>query len=938
LSNQHRRAVCAVILACAGLLGPVRLVHAAAVSSAQARRVARGWLRLRPRATVSAHRLEPRIAATRSHTDADGTCLYHVVSLDPAGFVVIAGDDRLEPVIVFSPRGGSDEFARGPLADVLAYDLPGRLDLAQPSVGPPGPGDTPAGPARQPGVPLRIRQRWDTLRDANADDPAVDTTADTVPPPPADPTADMAALDDLRVPPLVASTWGQTTVGSYIGGLSLYNYYTGPYEDGNSDNYPCGCVATTIAQLMRFHEHPTGGPWDFNYAQMPLKPNHSITLTQRQQIGRLCYEAAESVDTDYSPTASSASLFDAARELVDTFDFAQAIRGYNWGNNINASTLRKMINPNLDAGLPVLLGLDGSSGGHAVICDGYGYDGPTLYHHLNMGWSGHDDLWYALPDVDATYDFNIVDVCVYNVFPTGTGETVGGRVTDPFGQPVPAVTVTLAGPKGTVSAVTSDRGVYGQCGLRSNASITVTPAKRDWTFTPRTVYTSRSISDWQTCGNVWPADFVGYPVGGWLQFDSETYTPGQTVTLRLADQALTGRGNYPVEVQTTAGDHETVGLTETGPGTGAFEGSIATAESGFTADDGILQIWAGQTLTATYPDGSATDTATVEGDADHTPPTAYGQLAYATAPQTTILLEATDDGFPRGILDYVITFLPDRGRLRDADGRVIAAGDLPYTLPDHGNDVDYEPLGCAVGLDTFTFVADDGGVAPTGGLSDPVRVTVAAGARMSTRFMGGLPADWQVIDGGNDGMTWHWSDADGYAMMIVDSDAAGKVWMDEQLISPPVDCSGLRTVKLVFDHDFYFNEDEIADVDVRVDGGPWQRIRRYQGADNWAVVEMDISAQAAGRSNVQVRWRYHNAFRDWYWAVFSAGILGSTAAPGDLTGDCRVGLVDFSRLAAAWRRPAADPAWDPDCDLADPWGQINVADLRIMVDSWLTGP
>ena len=33
-----------------------------------------------------------------------------------------------------------------------------------------------------------------------------------------------------------------------------------------------------------------------------------------------------------------------------------------------------MINSNLDAALPVLFGITGTPGGHAIVGDGYGYD------------------------------------------------------------------------------------------------------------------------------------------------------------------------------------------------------------------------------------------------------------------------------------------------------------------------------------------------------------------------------------------------------------------------------------------------------------------------------------------------------------------------------------------------------------------------------------
>ena len=72
-----------------------------------------------------------------------------------------------------------------------------------------------------------------------------------------------------------------------------------------------------------------------------------------------------------------------------------------------------------------------------------------------------------------------------------------------------------------------------------------------------------------------------------------------------------------------------------------------------------------------------------------------------------------------------------------------------------------------------------------------------------------------------DEQTWAWQDAGDYTMMIVDSDLAGRVSMNESLMTSSIDCSGLEKVILVYDHDFYYNDDEIGDVEVRVEAGPY---------------------------------------------------------------------------------------------------------------------
>ena len=62
-----------------------------------------------------------------------------------------------------------------------------------------------------------------------------------------------SGLDDVRVEPLVKSRWGQENNSMYINyGEPCFNYYT-------PNNYPCGCVATAMAQVMRYHRHPAFG-------------------------------------------------------------------------------------------------------------------------------------------------------------------------------------------------------------------------------------------------------------------------------------------------------------------------------------------------------------------------------------------------------------------------------------------------------------------------------------------------------------------------------------------------------------------------------------------------------------------------------------------------------------------------------------------------------
>ena len=154
-------------------------------------------------------------------------------------------------------------------------------------------------------------------------------------------------------------------------------------------------------------------------------------------------------------------------------------------------------------------------------------------------------------------------------------------------------------------------------------------------------------------------------------------------------------------------------------------------------------------------------------------------------------------------------------------------------------------------------------------------------------FDGGLSDAWTVVDGSADGFTWGGlvddagNTVDGTPFVMVDSDAAGSVDMDEELISPVVDTEGALSLTLEFDQ--YFNAysgNEIADVDVW-DGIEWVNV--YSTSEDmgfWLDADhpvIDITAFA--NADLQVRFHYYNANYEWYWAVDNVLITVEEGAP-----------------------------------------------------------
>jgi hypothetical protein len=466
-----------------------------------------GWLATDP--TPLAEKLGHNVKSVETIMDGQGTALYHVVHLAPAGFVIVAADDRIEPIVAFAAKGVFDHSVNSALKALADKDLPSRLAQARAH----------PGAAKFVNAPGKWRQLKEGTKSPPAGSTAVATTVSTV-----------------WVAPFLQSLWDQQTIGSY-GSESCYNYYTPPYATGSSSNYPSGCVATAMAQLLYYYQYPTagvgtksfsitvdgastqaslrggngaGGP--YLWSDMPAVPQNPTTA-QCQAIGALTYDAGVAVNMEYAAGGSGATLWAARNALAETFFYANAIEGGQDNPDFSlSSSLTNIVNPNLDARMPVMFGIWASaSEGHCVVCDGYGFISGTPYHHLNMGWSGYDNAWYALPDIDAAgvATFTNISSCIYNVSASGAGEIVSGRIVDESGNPVAHASVTASRSGGGTYVSSSDtNGIYALAELPSASLYTLTVSQAGYSDASGKWSTGASQSYSATTGNVWGANFV----------------------------------------------------------------------------------------------------------------------------------------------------------------------------------------------------------------------------------------------------------------------------------------------------------------------------------------------------------------------------------------------------------------------------------------------
>ena len=427
----------------------------------------------------------------------DGENLFHVVYLSGGGYVVTSADKDISPIMVI---GDGDEFEashRNPVYSMLMNDLQNRSRALKDSTAANASVRKMASVAGSSGRQAQSDEAtaWDMLLESagtavssktsqlNAPRKARQSTPES--------PIDAPPLTDIRVDKLLKTKWDQSTWGNYSNTRPVYNAFT-------PASAVCGCVATAMSQVMYYWSYPERSPsrtedifysingalcqtnefsgfaYSWNKMLTEFDANPNISKADAALIGCLTLDAGLSVGMKYTTTknGSSASLWSVPYALLSDFKYVSASLfdvEQHAGEALNEQ-YEAAIFSNFDARQPVMFAIYKTddkgeiSGGHCVVGDGYGCYSKTYYVHINCGWSGHGDAWYAMPDCRKMngHDFTLFSGVVYNVNPRESGDIVSGRVLDVSGSPVKDAVVTLQDSqnKTLCSAKSNDKGIY----------------------------------------------------------------------------------------------------------------------------------------------------------------------------------------------------------------------------------------------------------------------------------------------------------------------------------------------------------------------------------------------------------------------------------------------------------------------------------------------
>ena len=532
------------------------------VTPEQAQTAARNWVRRSP-VQMTAEFASADVRAAQTSTADDGTALYHVVEMDGGGFVVTSGDTELPPVIAFSASGTLDlSDRRNPLVTLLEQDLVNRKSqLSKPKAMRLSASQPSSAGTSDPGT--SFEDEWAEL----LEEPKAKTSGGIT-----RLGASYSSISDVRVAPMVQSKWTQ----AQWDGINTFNYYT-------PNNYVCGCVATAFGQIMRYWQKPSSSVsagtytcWvdgkktsktmkggTYAWSSMPLTSSSCTTDAQRQAIGKLVYDVGVAAQMGWSSGDSGTLGCVAAQALRNRFGYASAhsycngASGELSGNLASNTDFRNAILASLDASMPVAIGIYREGvGGHAVVVDGYGYNGGSLiYCHINCGWSGSQDAWYNLIGEGVTsYSFSKMQDVSYNIHPTTSGDVISGRVLNDAGAPVSGATVTLTSSSGSQrTATTNAKGIYwfraaanasytvvaSHGGLSSTSQNVTLPSSYDTEWTITDMNADGTVSFNYTTPALYPFGKLGNKWGVNLTLGSSSPQPTISLAAALDNTSLT---------------------------------------------------------------------------------------------------------------------------------------------------------------------------------------------------------------------------------------------------------------------------------------------------------------------------------------------------------------------------------------------------------------
>ena len=307
---------------------------------------------------------------------------YHVFNFENGGFVIVCADLRGTPILGYSDEGNFDFENGAPATREWIQHYMQQLDVIE---------------AKNIAVSEKNIAAWNT-----------NTKRSNV----------------RGVSALLQTKWNQ----SYP-----FNMLCPEHSHGDHGHTYTGCVATAMAQVMKYWNYPQHGigevsyfwgAWDtinlaaatYDWNNMPNSYSAFGTNAwndeQKQAVATLMLHCGVSIYMDYGYDGSGTQTYYVADALRYNFGYRNGVN-YKYRDNgatddsfehyyENDTMWSRMLIEDLDMHRPLIYSGHPSSGaGHAWVCDGYrtNNDGTTEFH-MNWGWGGANDGYFTIDNLN----------------------------------------------------------------------------------------------------------------------------------------------------------------------------------------------------------------------------------------------------------------------------------------------------------------------------------------------------------------------------------------------------------------------------------------------------------------------------------------------------------------------------------------------------------
>ena len=312
----------------------------------------------------------------------DGIYIYDIGT---EGFVIISGNTVLPPVLAWSKQGNFPDLADAPenYTSWIAH-YSNMINFA-----------TANGIAPE----VKILRQWDDAAQGI-----------------------FGSRNANTVDPMVSTRWNQNCYyNEYCPDAPGYGW--GGWGGGPCGHAYAGCVATAMAQVMKYWDFPETGFGSHSYVHSEYgeqSANFAATtyhwedmpveiFDHNDAVATLLYHCGVSVNMNYGPNGSGAQSADVETALRSYFGYCGA--KYHQKSGYQEEAWIAMLKADLDQSRPVYYSGTNGESGHAFVCDGY--DDNDLMH-FNFGWSGSGDAFYSTYEVNG---FNLGQTVVTNIYP-----------------------------------------------------------------------------------------------------------------------------------------------------------------------------------------------------------------------------------------------------------------------------------------------------------------------------------------------------------------------------------------------------------------------------------------------------------------------------------------------------------------------------------------